>query len=202
MGFWSVAIPIVGAAASIFGAKKSSDASKEAANIQADATAAGIAENRRQFDVSQRNLKPFLDRGNEAGSALSNLLMGRTSFNPSSTPGYTASLNEGLKAAERSAFARGQGLSGRTLTSLQDLGQKYNYGAYNNRINQLAGLAGTGQTAGNVLGAYGANSANNVSSLLTQGGNARASGIIGSNNAWQSGIENAGKSLMTLFGDK
>lgn len=199
MGFWSIALPLVSAGASLFGAKKSSDASKEAANIQANATADGIAENRRQFDVTQNNLKPFLKRGNEAGNELSNLLLGRTTFDPNDTPGFTASLNEGLKATEKSAFARGQGLSGRTLALLQDLGQKYSYGAYNNRINQLAGLAGTGQTAGNTLGFIGGNSSSQIGSLLTQGGNARASGVIGSNNAFQSGLENTIKSLEPLF---
>lgn len=198
MGFWAIAAPLIGAGASLLGAKKSSDAAKDAAQAQADSTQAGIDETKRQFNITQDNLKPFLKRGNEAGTALSDLLMGRTTFDPNDTPGFTASLKEGLGATEKSGFARGQGLSGRTLSALQDLGQKYSYSAYNNRVNQLAGLAGTGQTAGNALGVYGANSSNSVSNLLTQGGNARASGIIGSNNAFQSGLENVGKSLSPL----
>lgn len=180
-----------------FGDRAKAGASKDAAQIAADSQREGIGETRRQFDATQNNLKPFLKRGNEAGDRLSNLLLGRTTFDPNDTPGYTASLNEGLKATERSAFARGQGLSGRTLASLQDLGQKYSYGAFNNRINQLAGVSGTGQTAGNTLGFLGNNNASNISNLLGNVGDARASGVLGATNANANALGNLGSGVST-----
>ena len=201
MGFWALAIPsLIGAGASLLGAKKSSDASKEAARIQDKSTQDGIKETRRQFDITQKNLKPFLNRGNEAGSKLFNLLTGKETFDRNSVPGYSEALDAGIDTVQKSAFARGKGLSGRTLAALNDYGRRFDQSAFNTRLNQLAGVAGTGQTAGNTLGIIGGNTASSVSNLLTQGGNARASGVIGSNNAWQSGFENIGKSLSSLGG--
>lgn len=181
---------IIGIGGSIYGAAKSSSDAKAAAAAQLASTEKAIAEQRRQFDITQSNLQPFLRRGNVAGHRLSSILFGSTKFDPNSIPGFTEALNQGLKSTERSAFAQGQGLSGRTLASLFNQAQGASYNAFNNYANQLAGVAGTGQTAGTNLGTFGSNNSSAIGNLLTQGGNARASGIIGANNALQQGINN------------
>lgn len=191
---------IIGIGGSIYGAAKSGSAAKEAAAAQLASTEKAIAEQRRQFDITQSNLQPFLRRGNVAGHRLSSILFGSTKFDPNSIPGFTEALDQGLKSTERSAFAQGQGLSGRTLASLFNQAQGASYNAFNNYANQLAGVAGTGQTAGTNLGTFGSNNSSTIGNLLTQGGNARASGIIGANNALQQGINNTIGPLTDLLG--
>lgn len=191
---------IIGIGGSIYGAAKSSSDAKAAAAAQLASTEKAIAEQRRQFDITQSNLQPFLRRGNVAGHRLSSILFGSTKFDPNSIPGFTEALDQGLKSTERSAFAQGQGLSGRTLASLFNQAQGASYNAFNNYANQLAGVAGTGQTAGTNLGTFGSNNSSTIGNLLTQGGNARASGIIGANNALQQGINNTIGPLTDLLG--
>jgi hypothetical protein len=114
-------------------------------------------------------------------------------------PGYQFRLDEGTKALERSAAARGGLLSGATGKALERYGQDYGsteysnaYNRFNNdrttRFNRLSAVAGTGQTAATTLGSLGANSANTISDLATQRGNARAAGSIGQANAINGGI--------------
>jgi hypothetical protein len=114
-------------------------------------------------------------------------------------PGYQFRLDEGTKALERSAAARGGLMSGGTGKALERYGQdsasaEYSnaYNRFNNdrttRFNRLSAVAGTGQTAATTLGSLGAASANNISDLATQRGNAIAGGTIGQANAVNGGI--------------
>ena len=61
-------------------------------------------------------------------------------------------------------------------------------GVANRGVNSVATVTGAGGTA-----------ANNISSSLEGIGNARSAGIIGSNNAFQSGITGIGGQLPGLF---
>jgi hypothetical protein len=121
-------------------------------------------------------------------------------------PGYQFRLQQGQQALERSAAARGGLLSGRAakdMTSYAQGAASQEYGNAFNRfqtnrssqLNPLQSLAGMSQTASgtmsNAAGAYGANVGNNLTSTAntigqnTMGaGNARASGYVGSANAW------------------
>lgn len=125
------------------------------------------------------------------------------------TPGYQFQLDEGNKAIERGAAARGLRLSGGTLKGLQQYGQGLADTTYGDYFNRLAGIAGTGQTATGMASSLGQNYANqagqntmNANALAgnawMQGGQARASGYTGMNNAFQGGINN----MFSIFGMK
>lgn len=108
------------------------------------------------------------------------------------TPGYQFVENQGMQAVQNSAAARGDLLSGNTLTGLEQYGQgladttyqqtydralgqyQQNYNIYeNNQANQwnrLAALAGYGQTAVGQLNSAGANAAGNTSNILLNTG--------------------------------
>jgi hypothetical protein len=116
-------------------------------------------------------------------------------------PGYSFNLAEGQKALDRSFASRGGLLSGAALkagmqygTNLANQTYQDSYNRFNNdqsnQFNRLASLAGVGQTSANTLGTLGANMASNVGELLTQQGNAKAAGTIGSANAWLTGLNN------------
>ena len=65
---------IIGAGASLLGASMQSDASEEAAKIQKKASQQALAEQKRQFDIQQQNLAPWLGVGSEAQYKLADLL--------------------------------------------------------------------------------------------------------------------------------
>jgi hypothetical protein len=116
-------------------------------------------------------------------------------------PGYQFRVDEGARALDASASARGGVLSGGAAKAMarygQDMGsQEYGaaYNRYNNdmttRFNRLSALAGTGQTATNTGIASGANltgqlqqGVNNITNSNNSAGNARASQYAGTANA-------------------
>ena len=118
-------------------------------------------------------------------------------------PGYQFRLNEGQKALERSAAARGGLMSGGTLKAIQGYGQEMGsqeygnaYNRYNNDqtnlFNRYASLAGMGQTATNQVGSYGANMANQMGQNYGDIGNAQSAGTIAGSNAWTNALNNTG----------
>lgn len=124
-------------------------------------------------------------------------------------PGYQFRMDEGQKAIERSAAARGGLLSGSALKGIERFGQglaSQEYGnAFDrwnlqntNQFNRLASLAGVGQQANQAIGQAGQNFANAASNIamnnaanqgnaLLAQGNARASGY----GAWGNALGNA-----------
>lgn len=102
------------------------------------------------------------------------------------TPGYQFAFNEGQRALESSAAARGGLFSGAAGKALAKYGQGVADQQYGTHLNRLAGLAGIGQTATSQNNQIGMQTAGNVGQAYQNAGNARASGIAGSANAWGS----------------
>lgn len=137
-------------------------------------------------------------------------------------PGYQFRLQEGQKALERSAAARGGLFSGRAAKDLQSYGQgmasqeygnAYNraYGRFqderNNLLQPLQSLSGLAQTAtsaqgqasqnfSNQAGAYGQSVGNNMMNT----GNQIAGNQIGAGNARASGYVGQANSLNSIIG--
>jgi hypothetical protein len=115
-------------------------------------------------------------------------------------------LQEGLKAANASAAARGGLLSGATTRGVQrraqDLvSQEYGnaYDRYMARIlqnyNMLAGQQGVGFRAGNELANLGSAYAANMGNLGIGAGNIRADSTIGKANAWSGALAGIDKTV-------
>jgi hypothetical protein len=101
------------------------------------------------------------------------------------TPNYQFGLSEGVRALDSSAAATGGLFSGKAGKALTQFGQNYaDQQGYRPYMNSLASLAGIGQTATNQNNQLGQSAAGNVGNALMSAGNARASGIQGSANAW------------------
>lgn len=100
-------------------------------------------------------------------------------------PGYQFGLDQGVKALESSAAASGGLFSGKAGKALTQFGQNYaDQQGYTPYMNRLASLAGIGQTATGQNNQIGMQTASNVGQAYQNAGNARASGIQGSANAW------------------
>lgn len=122
--------------------------------------------------------------------------------------GYQFRLDQGSKALERSAAARGTLLSGAGLKAVQDYGQNAAsqeymnaYNRYNNNqtnlFNRLSSLSGTGLQATNSTVGAAENYGTNAADLLTSQGAANAAGVVGAANANNSGLLGAGNAFTT-----
>jgi hypothetical protein len=104
------------------------------------------------------------------------------------SPGYQFRRDEGTRGLERSAAARGGAFSGNALRALSEFNSGLASQEFGTYVNQLAGIAGVGQTATNQTAAYGAQHADNAGRNALYAGDARASGIIGQSNAIGQGV--------------
>lgn len=104
------------------------------------------------------------------------------------SPGYQFRRQEGTRGLERSAAARGGAFSGNALRALAEFNSGLASQEFGNYFNQLASIAGIGQTATNQTAAYGADHAANAGRNALYAGDARASGIIGQGNAIGQGV--------------
>jgi hypothetical protein len=225
---------VIGGVASNMAAGKQASAANKATDLQ---TA--------QWQTTQDNLAPYMNLGNAAinplltamgykytknadgtysinGTDSSNILQQKygnftapTAAQAESTPGYQFTLQQGLKATQNSAAARGLGTSGAALkgasgyaTGLADSTyndvynralQTYNANAntfntnYNvaaNNVNRLQGLVGNGQNAAATTGSLGAATANSIGNTLTGSANASAAGTVGTANALSGALNN------------
>ena len=181
---------------------------------------AGAAENATQvewdmYNQSREDQMPWLNQGKNSLQQLAGLMKPGGQLTRSFSmadfrqdPGYQFRFNQGMRGVENSAAARGGLLSGNALKALSNYGQESAsneyMNAYNrfnndqsNLYNRLAGLANTGQTTANSLGALGWNTAQSVGQNLMTAGQARASGYAGQANA-VNGMINNGMQLVGM----
>lgn len=176
-------------------------ASSSSASKQARAAQAGIDAQRQMFERQVELQEPWRQAGVNALAKL----QGAADYTPfgmaqfQADPGYGFRLEQGQKALERSAAARGGLLGGATGGALQrygqDLASQEYQSAFNRyqaerqaRLGPLQSLAGVGQTATNALSSAGGQYASNVGNLMTDAGAARAAGYMGGANAVGRGV--------------
>ena len=178
---------VVGAGASIISGNKAAKAQTNAANMS-------VAEQRRQYDQTRADYGPWRETGANALNMLSRAygIGGQapdmTAFEAS--PGYQFRFDEGNRAVDRSAAARGLLHSGAAIKAQQRFGQGLASQEFGDWWNRLAGVAGVGMSATQGTSAAGANAANNISAAYQGAGNARASSYANTGSAINSGINN------------
>jgi hypothetical protein len=204
MSWTYVAIAGAGIAGSLIGA----NASKSAANTQVGASKEAIAEQRRQFDINQRNFAPFLEEGQQSVRRLSDLMgvsgnTGATGYGDLSRKFTSADLNadpvyqsglkfgldQGTSAINARNIASGTGFdSGATLKQLARYAEDYgttkaneSYNRFTNDQNNLySKLSGQAST--------GQTAASNVGQLGLGSTNAITNAMMGGANAQAAGI--------------
>ena len=201
-------------------------ASRRAADAQVRATEEASRIQREMFDRQVQLQEPFRQGGLAGQNRLLELLgiggnaqagdygrdardFGMNDFEVD--PGYGFRLAEGNKALERSAAARGMMLSGKMLKGAQRYGQDMASNEYQNaynrfqtnrssRLNPLMGLAGAGQGATNVLSGAAGQLGSQLGENAMGAGNARASGYIGSANAYTNAVNQMYNTAAQAFG--
>ncbi len=202
-------IAAVGAVGSIIGGNDSAKAADNAAQAQGKAASDAAATQKAQFEQTRKDLSPYRDVGSSSLYSLADLYGLPTPNNPNGStafdenalnafkmsPDYQVALREGVGAIDASAAARGNLLSGGQIKRLADYGADLGakgFGAYMNRLYQLAGM---GENASARTGQFGANAATNIGNDQMAAGQAQAAGIVGANNAQWAGYNNAFNNL-------
>jgi hypothetical protein len=228
---------VVGAGASLFGSSNAADAQREAAAqsaaAQREAAAQSIAAQREMFDIGRADLAPYREGGTTAQNQLMTLLgiggdktaqgygryakdFGMSDF--TADPGYQFRLKTGLESLERSAAARGMGLSGAALKGITDYSQNKASDEYQNafnryqtnRSNQIsplmdftrlgqasaAGSAAAANTTGTNLGNTYTGLGQGIAQAGVAAGNAQASGYLNQANAVTNALNQGMSSYM------
>jgi hypothetical protein len=198
---WTFIIPAAGA---VLGGLLENDATNNAADAQRDSSAAAVAEQRRQYDLTREDYAPYREAGvNALGQFATEISAPVTSADVMSDPGYQFGLNQGQQGLDRKIAAMGGRVSGAALKATSRYNQGYatqQYGAAyqrrQDRLNRLASLAQIGQTSTGASAQAGMNAANNISGIYqSQGDNAGAASIA-RGNIWA----NTGNQLAALYG--
>lgn len=162
--------------------RKSAKAQKKASRAQVESMDRAIAEQRRQYDQTRSDNMPFMESGYNALARLNRADSGDMS-DFYTDPSYNFTRSEGMRGIERTAAARGGAFSGNALRALSEFNSNLAGQQYGNWYSRQLARTGQGQQTQNLLANVGTNTADNVSSLQVGQGNARASGIIGADNA-------------------
>lgn len=217
----------VGAAASVGSAAIGAHAAGKAADQQAQSADKALGFQHEVFDKQQENQHPYLEAGKTSINKLMEDLDNGT-FGPGSnptfkaptldearaTPGYQFAQQQGMRAVDASAAARGGSMSGGAVRSAAQFGTGLADSTYSNVFNRSlstyqAGLskqaqefsqlyqpASLGENAAANAGNTSQQVAGNVGNLMTQVGNAQAAGTVGSANAISGGLNGVANSTM------
>jgi hypothetical protein len=217
---------VIGGIASSSAAGTQAAASDAAAAAQLQGTRESIAAQEKAFNKQIELQKPFREAGLKGQNQLMDLLglSGNTKAQDYGTlaraftgqdmykdPGYAFRLNEGVKALDRSAAARGGLLGGNQLRGVTQFGQDYATSEYQNafnryqaerqaRLNPLQSLAGQAQTSANTLGNAAGDLGSGTAAALLAGGNAAAANLINQGNIRASGYMGTANALSNALG--
>lgn len=198
----------------LIGAGKQKRASRKADAAMLGHLDKGIAEQRRQFDVTRADYDPYLRagtgaldhqgdlvglNGSEAQAQAIEALRG--------SPLYQSQYRNGEEAILQNASATGGLRGGNTQRGLADFGADTLSQTIQQQLASLGGLSGRGQEAVGAVSNFGANTANNVTGLLGQQGATKYSGLLHrggiSAGMWRNGgafLDEAVKDAMMAMG--
>ena len=187
-------LPAIGAGLAYSSSRNTAKAAESASNAQLIGTEKGVAEQRRQFDISRTDAQPYMDAGKRALDQRQALLgLSGTDAQQQAINAFQESPSQKFlrERAERSlirnASATGNLGGGNIQQAVQEQAIGVAAGQLGDYQNQLAALSGGGQTASNNMALLGGQTANNISNAYMAGGRPQASGIIGANQARQAG---------------
>lgn len=173
----------VGAAAiSVVGGLIGGSKAKKAAAKQAKVQKLSLQYQDKWTQQAREDNAPWRESGVGALGAINNA-MGLTPSEDryggfESSPGYQFRMDEGVRALDRSASARGNLFSGAQGRALARYGQGYASNEFGNYMANLQSLAGLGQNSAAQNSQIAQNQGVNGANSMIQGGNARASGYL------------------------
>lgn len=193
----------VGAIGSIGSAVIGSNAAQSAAQTQADAAKQAQQTQLQMFNTAQASEAPYNTVGQGAVHTLAGLYgingSGAGTGTPTAqslsqftaSPDYGFALDQGTQAMQRAAAAGGTLISGGQLKAGQEFGQGLASQQYGNYYNRLLSLSQLGQSAAAGISNSAINAGGQIGNSIQAGGQALASGTVGSANAISGGLTGA-----------
>jgi hypothetical protein len=179
---------------SILGGILGGKGAKKAAKAQVQLGREALDLQKQMFEEGRTDLAPWREAGGQAiGQGLAMLQPG---YDYTASPGYQFRFDEGQRAVDSSAAAKGMLMSGGTLKDLTRFGQGVAAADFNDQFNRLMSVSSGGQQAATSTAGLGQNYANSASGILNNIGQAKASGYAGQNQALQGTLGN----LASIFG--
>lgn len=182
---------VITAAGAAYSANQQRKAGKEAARGAREAAELS----QRQYEQTRQDLMPYMQSGERALGLIERMNAGDYSQFQTS-PDYAFARDQGIKALDRSAAARGTLYSGGQLAALADFASglaTQNLNTYYNRLMQLAGL---GQNSAAGVGSAGMTMAGQAGAAYQNAADALAAGRIGAANTYGQ----LGEQLSKAFG--
>lgn len=183
------------AGATVVGGALASQSAGEAADVQAQAAEGSVAEQRRQFNVAQKQIQPFQKAGVSAlrrQQALLGMSGGpaqREAYSKlAASPGQQFLQERAQKNLLRNAASIGGLGGGNVREALVQQGVGFAQQDLENQFGRLGQLAGQGQAATTNIGQLGQATSANIGQTMLASGQARASGIQQQNQALQGTI--------------
>lgn len=170
----------------LLASRSAGKAAGKAAEAQAKAAQAGIAEQRSALDRINALFSPYVESGTSALTAQQDLL-GLTSPEAQQaaiaqlqqSPMFTSLIQQGENAILQNAAATGGLRGGNIQTALAKFRPSVLSDIINQQYSRLGGLTALGFQGTGALGNAQQASASNIANLLTQQGQAQAGGIMG-----------------------
>jgi len=202
-----MAAAVVGS--SVVGNYMAGKSAERGAQIQADAMRESAALQKQMFDVQNAQQAPYREAGYSALGDISGMKpyltqqFGPEQFAAGIDPSYNFRLQQGNLANLNLANQAGGAISGNTLTGLMNYGQGAASQEYQNAFNRyqtqrsniynnLASIAGLGQTSLGQTGQLSSNAAQGIGGAISGAGSALGAGQVAMGNALGSGIQGAG----------
>lgn len=182
-----VAVGVGGAAlvGGIYSSNRQGAAADRAAQGQQGAALAGIDEQRRQFDLVQSLLSPYVQSGaralngqNDIAGINGNDAQQKAIEALQASPMYQSQLKAGTNSILANASATGGLRGGNTQGALAQFSPALLSSTINDQFGRLGGLTTLGQNSAVMTGNAGMQTGNNVSNLLGQFGAAGAGGAL------------------------
>ena len=169
----------------IIGGNKQAKASKEAARLQYDATQAGIAESRRQYDQTREDYQPFRDLGYGALDNFGNLLGINGEANQraeidllKASPLYQSLFDNGQEAMLASASATGGLRGGNFQEASMDFGRDTLNTVIRDQLANYSGAIGIGSGATDAVASFGARAVQDQNEQRNMGAAANAQSAL------------------------
>lgn len=203
-----VAAAVVGTA--VVSTKLQSDAAGRAAKRAQQSTDSANQMQQDQYYQTREDNMPLMDLRNALLPRIQELAQQDSGITPQevmSDPGYKFGMDQGMRALQGSAAARGGLYSGATMKALNRYGTDYattKFGdvfnrkqtALGNNFNRVMGAAGMGQAGVQQTQQAGSNYANNVGQNLLNNANFQGAAGMSQANAWGN-LLNRGSSYFT-----
>lgn len=150
----AIGVGVLGAGAGLLGAKKQSDAVQSAANTEAQQQELARQQQNELIQQQRADLAPWRDTGTTANKSAADILgingpdaATAAMADYHTSPGYQFALDQGLRAVDAGAAAKGLLRSGATLKAEQTFGEGLADQDFSNYYNRLFGLSQQGVTA-------------------------------------------------------